>query len=274
MSVVEKQPEVSTSEVLWHNVEAAAGRLNERQRQSDAQLAEEVGRVSLLASLKDAVRPHARKVMELKWKELKAVGLIVVSLVPIIGEGAAGIKAADEAMKAGVNAQKLALRVRNLQRAGDAARISEAETALVAAHASYVEKLAFAKALFSIRQKGVFARVTGRGRSSVEALKHITGAKGPKKFLWTAVHAFDPTPDVPSSVSLGFFLAEAFGLHGASAIPAFIQLAMNSVETAKVYGRMGKDVVGVVKAHVRRDVAALRDPQVVQAARAFMPAAS
>lgn len=93
---------------------------------------------------------------------------------------------------------------------------------------------------------------------------------GLKKVIPQAIHAIDPTPDVPQAVSLAAWGVELFGIHGAGVIPAAWQLAKNRVDWIKEGYGMGKDVTTIIVDRTKKKVAGMREPKVMKAAEAFV----
>jgi hypothetical protein len=60
-----------------------------------------------------------------------------------------------------------------------------------------------------------------------------------------AKNIFNLTPDVPHWLTLVTSVAEMVGVHGADLIPAVMQMGKNTVDAAKTYGAMGRDVMNL-----------------------------
>ena len=102
-----RQPEVINPPNLRQELSQAIAHLRAEQEKPQAVAAREAGRASLLQDMWELNKDYNRKHWGNEFKKLKAGLMLVTSLIPVVGEGAAAARSLEKAEKLGKRAGKL-----------------------------------------------------------------------------------------------------------------------------------------------------------------------
>lgn len=243
--------------------------------------------LGFFAAVKDAASPHLTTLKDVAWKDTKASVMLVVSLIPFLGEGYALRKTATEVAKAKGAVDKA-------KKAADTAMVLTPE--LLAKEAAATTKFNTAitqsvdvlRKLKNPKRLKIFQEAIERGADATDALRFaeqgaITLSKGEKfKYAVTAktrhglkssalgfLNELNPTPDVPAAVDMAGLGAEMLGIHGAGAVGPAWQIAVDRKPWIQAEIGLVRDVGKVVADRTKRKFAKLREPNVEKAAAAF-----
>lgn len=214
---------------LHEAITEAVSHVEERINQPAKEVADQIGRVSFWASLKETVSPHLKEQLKTSWKNLKALVAGGIALAPVLGELGSSTIVAQELIDAAVL---------------EGATLEQAQ--------------ALATQGAEVLESGVVAQSAG----SILTKEFMQG-------LNKALKTVDPFEDVHKIVVLAAAGAEMVGLHGALAIPAALQLAKGEFEMMKQSVFITYDVGNLVLSELKERLAKANQPEMTSAIAAF-----
>lgn len=292
---------------LKHEVAEAKTHIEKDMLDPAKQTADAAGEVGLVKALWDTAASRSDKIKDLAFKDIKATGAALISVIPLVGEAGtlAKLGSAAEAGKTYMKVRKLNNAARksgefswlldNALSKGkfvDALRNVPRNPVHLVSDPIQSGKEAWA-ARKGIQEIGKTADQVARlgevgalgGDSSlieatldekmVDAQKTYSVAKkqlGKDTLVSGALHVMhkiDPFPDVPPQLAMVAGLAE-FVLPGANILPAVWQLGRNKFEWAKMYGGLALDMGKVVMKRLDGKLNEAKKPDVMAAAGVFV----
>lgn len=289
---------IAEGEALKHEIGEARRQIELDMKDPAQSTADAAGEVGMVAEMWNVMKKHGATARELTWKDVKAMGMGALSVIPIVGEAGTAVNI-GKAVTAGKNVAKVekATWMGKLP----ASILTKKESGRVALKASRGELWKkFGKSLLGITENPVnrylayplqssweagkasvdFAKKAVKANSSAElkAMRIARGLAAEKAIeagknvgmvaAHSILHRLDPFLDVPAPLTLIAGLAE-FVLPGANIAPAIWQLAHNKIEWTKMYGGLALDMGKVVMKRFEGKMTQVKKPDVVQAAAVF-----
>lgn len=299
---VAEMEKIAEQEALKHEIAEARTQIELDMKDPAQSTADAAGEVGIVQEMWNVMQKHGATARELTWKDVKAVGMGALSVIPVLGEAGTAANI-GKAMTAGK-------KVANVEKATWAGKMPAEMLTKTKAGRGFSVALDpsrgelwknFGKSLLHIPENPVnrylahplgssleagkasvdFAKKAIKANTSVElkamkvarslaANKTIEAGKNVGMVAaHTILHKLDPFPDVPPQLAMVAGLAE-FVLPGSNILPAVWQLAHNKVEWAKMYGGLALDMGKVVMKRMDGKLNEAKKPDVMAAAGAFV----